>query len=183
MLWDVLGFPGSNPYQPVGASIYFNRTDVQKAINAPPTNWAECVNGILDRDTSAPPALSILPRVIEKNQRTLIAQGILDMVIISNGTLMAVQNMTWHGAQGFSVAPSAWKEFYVPYHHDPVLGSIAGAGYAGQFHTERGLTFVTVQLSGHMIPQYAPTAAFRQLEFLLGRIANLGQVSDFTVRE
>ena len=34
-LWDVLGFPGSFDYLPEGASIYFNRTDVQKAINAP----------------------------------------------------------------------------------------------------------------------------------------------------
>ena len=34
----------------------------------------------------------------------------------------------------------------------------------------------------HMIPQYAPSAAYRQLEFLLGRIDNLGVRGDFTVR-
>jgi carboxypeptidase D len=28
MLWDVLGFPGTNAYLPEGATIYFNRTDV-----------------------------------------------------------------------------------------------------------------------------------------------------------
>jgi carboxypeptidase D len=33
-----------------------------------------------------------------------------------------------------------------------------------------------------MIPQYAPTAAYRQLEFLLGRIDNLGVRSDFTTQ-
>jgi carboxypeptidase D len=48
-------------------------------------------------------------------------------------------------------------------------------------HTERGLTFCTVELAGHMVPGYAPTAAYRQLEFLLGRIDNLGVISDFTV--
>lgn len=52
----------------------------------------------------------------------------------------------------------------------------------GKWHTERGLTFSTVELSGHMIPQYAPTAAYRLLEFLLGRIDDLGEISDFTTQ-
>lgn len=52
----------------------------------------------------------------------------------------------------------------------------------GQYHTERKLTVVTVDLSGHMIPQYAPSAAYRQLEFLLGRIKNLGQTGSFTTQ-
>jgi carboxypeptidase D len=34
-----------------------------------------------------------------------------------------------------------------------------------------------------MVPQFAPTAAYRQLEFLLGRIDNLGVVSDFTTQK
>jgi carboxypeptidase D len=52
----------------------------------------------------------------------------------------------------------------------------------GQYHTERKLTVVTVDLSGHMIPQYAPSAAYRQLEFLLGRIDSLGQKGSFTTQ-
>ena len=31
-----------------------------------------------------------------------------------------------------------------------------------------------------MVPQYAPSAAYRQLEFLLGRIGSLSEVSSFT---
>ncbi|KJY00422.1 hypothetical protein TI39_contig330g00013 [Zymoseptoria brevis] len=61
-------------------------------------------------------------------------------------------------------------------------GSLAGAGNFGKWHTERGLTFSTVVLSGHMVPQYAPSAAYRQLEFLLGRIEDLSVVSDFTTQ-
>ena len=94
---------------------------------------------------------------------------------------MAIQNMTWNGAQGFSTPPSEWESFFVPYHDELSLGTIAGAGDFGNWNTERGLTSVTVDLSGHMVPQYAPSAAYRQLEFLLGRIGNLGQRSDFTV--
>ena len=66
LLWDVLGFPGSIGYLPEGASVYFNRTDVQRAVNAPIQEWEECSNGVLDDDTSPPSGLSILPRVIEK---------------------------------------------------------------------------------------------------------------------
>lgn len=52
----------------------------------------------------------------------------------------------------------------------------------GSYHTERGLTLCTVDLSGHMIPQYQPSAAYRQLEVLLGRVKNLGVKSDFTTQ-
>ena len=180
LLWDVLGFPGSFPYEG-GPFIYFNRTDVQKAINAPMQEWEECSNGVLEHDSSPPSGLSVLPRVIEKNTKTIIGHGMLDMILIMNGTVMMIQNMTWNGAQGFSTPPSEWNDFYVPYHSELNQGSLAGAGVFGNWHTERGLTFCTVVLSGHMIPQYAPSAAYRQLEFLLGRIDDLSVESDFTV--
>jgi carboxypeptidase D len=89
LLWDVLGFPGSFGYSPPGASIYFNRTDVQKAINAPIQEWEECANGVLDTDTSPPSGLSVLPRVIEKNKKTVIGHGMLDMILIMNGVSKA----------------------------------------------------------------------------------------------
>ena len=180
LLWDVLGFPGSFDYLPKGASIYFNRTDVQKAINAPIQPWAECSSGVFvdGQDGSPPSGLSILPSVIENLNRTIIAHGQLDYVLIANGTLLMIQNMTWHGKQGFQTRPA--EEFYVPYHtlEDPM--TLAGAGVFGTTHTERGLTWVEVSLSGHMIPQYAPSAAYRQLEFLLGRIGSLTERSSFT---
>ncbi|MCJ1311898.1 hypothetical protein MMC25_005571 [Agyrium rufum] len=181
LLWDVLGFPGSFDYLPDGATIYFNRTDVQKAINAPMQEWEECSGGVLRRDTSPPVALSnILPNVIERSQRTVIGHGQLDAILLSNGTLLAIQNMTWGGKLGFQSPPTA--NFFVPYHEDYVAGSLAGAGVFGKTHTERKLTFVSVELSGHMIPQYAPSAAYRHLEFLLGRIPNLSDESDFTTQ-
>lgn len=59
---------------------------------------------------------------------------------------------------------------------------VAGSGYLGTWHTERGLTWCDVNHAGHEIPQYVPGAAYRHLEFLLGRISNLGEVSDFTTQ-
>ena len=88
ILFDSLGFPGSFDYLPEGGQIYFNRTDVKKAINAPDIPWAECSSGVLDTDTSLPSHISVLPNVIERSARTVIGHGSLDMVLISNGTLL-----------------------------------------------------------------------------------------------
>lgn len=52
----------------------------------------------------------------------------------------------------------------------------------GKWWTERKFTLVTIDLSGHMVPQYQPSSAYRQLEYLLGRIDDLGEVSDFTTQ-
>ncbi len=69
LLWDVLGFPGSFDYLPAGARVYFNRSDVQRAINAPIQVWNECSNGVLTTDTSPESGLSVLPHVIERYHR------------------------------------------------------------------------------------------------------------------
>lgn len=179
----MLGFPGSIPYLPKGAFIYFNLSDVQEAINAPIQEWEECssidvfVNGT---DTSTPSGLSILPGVIERADRVILGHGLLDFILLYNATLVTIQNMTWNGAQGFSEGPDSFEDFFVPYHTDYQLGTLAGAGVMGQYHTERGLTLVTVDLSGHMVPQYAPSASYRHVEFLLGRIPDLGSTEPFT---
>ena len=150
LLWDVLGFPGSFEYLPEGASIYFNRTDVQKAINAPLQEWSECSDGVLDTDTSPGSADSVLPGVIERTSHTIIGHGMLDMVLIMNGTLLSIQNMTWAGQQGFQSPPT--DDFYVPFHNELSESTLAGSGSFGKTHTERGLTFVSVAISGHSKP-------------------------------
>lgn len=180
VLWDVLGFPGSFDYLPSGAQIYFNRTDVQKAINAPIGPWAECGNVALGQDTSLPSGLSVLPSVIERSKRTIISHGQLDYVLLYNGTLMTIQNMTWGGKQGFQKQPEG--DLFVPYHVEASQSTLAGSGIMGVTHTERKLTWTEIFLSGHMTPQYQPTVAYRQLEFLLGRIESLTEVSPFTTQ-
>lgn len=182
VLWDVLGFPGSFDYLPAGSEIYFNRTDVQKAINAPIQEWSECVNDVLTTDTSAPSSWSVYPSVIERSERTVLAHGNLDYVLIDMGARLAIQNMTWGGKQGFQEEPGKDK-FYVPYHPDASQETLAAAGEMGIVHTERGFTWVETYLSGHMVPQYQPSAAYRQLEYLLGRIDSLTVKGDFTTQK
>lgn len=133
-MWDVLAFPTELVYQPEGAFVYFNRTDVKKAMHAPlDVTWNECslepvfVGGDSgpeqEGDTSVNPIEKVLPQVIEATNRVLIGNGDYDMIIITNGTLMSVsisrfssmrtlantsqiQNMTWGGKMGFQTAPT-----------------------------------------------------------------------------
>ncbi|KAI9658142.1 MAG: hypothetical protein M1831_003988 [Alyxoria varia] len=173
ILWDVLGFPGSFGYLPRNESIYFARPDVQRAINAPIQDWAECSNGVLEQDTSPPSGLSVLPRVIERTKRTVIGHGELDYILIANGTLLMIQNMTWSGKQGFQKAPNT--PFIVPPHGNTAPETLASYGRMGTWHEERGLTWVETWLSGHMVPQYQPSAALQHIRYLLGRIDSLGE--------
>ncbi|QRV80164.1 Serine carboxypeptidase [Ceratobasidium sp. AG-Ba] len=158
VLWDVLGFPGSFNNQQ--SPLYFNRSEVQDAIHAPHINWAECsaidvfVNGM---DRSVPTMLSVMPNVIEKSERTVVMHGGIDFVLIAEGTKIAIQNMTWGGKQGFQ-KPIQPESFV-----------IEGFGVLGSMHQERKLTYVEVDLAGHMMPQYAPWAAYKTMSFLLGR--------------
>jgi carboxypeptidase D len=178
LLWDPLGFPGSFDYLPPNTEIYFNRTEVQAAINAPIQPWAECSGGVLDTDSSPQSSWEVIPRVIDALDRTVIAHGELDYILLYNGTLMAIQNMTWGGMQGFQKPPV--DDFYVPYHDDLSLTSLSAKGLMGKTITERKLTYVQQALSGHMVPQYQPSSAYRQLEFLLGRIESLTSREPFT---
>jgi carboxypeptidase D len=189
-----------------GPNNYFNRTDVQEVLHAPnPTNFYVCAGGpnlFPKGDNSLPSALGPLPSVIERTNNTIIGHGLLDFLLFANGSLITIQNMTWNGAQGFQSPPSATQNFFVPYHQsldyilrllmeeeatvipqpDPPQYDTAGAGMQGTWHTERGLTFVTVPLAGHEMPQYTPGAAYRILKFLLGRIEDLSVRGDYTTQ-
>ncbi|EKD12658.1 uncharacterized protein L3040_005242 [Drepanopeziza brunnea f. sp. 'multigermtubi'] len=193
-LWNAQGYPSLAG----GPNNYFNRSDVQRAINAPKTDYYVCLprpNLFPREDTSLPSGLGPLPSVIERTKNVIIAHGMLDFLLFAEGSLITIQNMTWGGLQGFQSRPSASKNFWVPFHDsiETIIGLVsaplpnpapqyntAGAGHQGTTHSERGLTFVTVDLAGHFMPQYTPGAAFRQLEFLLGRISSLEQRGPYT---
>lgn len=131
-------------------------------------------------DDSVQATDSVLPHVIDTTKNVIIAHGALDFVLIANGTLLVLQNMTWGGKIGFQLPPT--EPFYVP---DSWLGKIspstaATVGVAGTLISERGLTYVGIANSGHMVPMYTPSAAFRTLEFLLGRVDCMNCTRSFT---
>ena len=160
---------------------YFNWTDVKKALHAPLDKWwwecsltnvfigkyedSEGPEGVNDR--SPDPIQGVLPQVIEGTNRVLISNADWDYLLMTNGTLLSIQNMTWNDALGFQEEPS--KEFIVP-----IPARYSGPqGIMGKQHYERGLMWVDSYQSGHMQPQYQPRAALRHLEWLLGRTDDL----------
>jgi carboxypeptidase D len=79
------------------APVYFNRDDVKAAIHAPAnTQWSECassdvfVNGV---DESPGSYLTVLPRVVERSNRTVIVTGSLDFVLLSTGFVHLIFNI------------------------------------------------------------------------------------------
>lgn len=152
-----MGFPGTLQYIPQGANVYFDRPDVKKAINAPQVPWAEASpkptyntsNGLsVEFNTGIFSSETVLPSVIDRSKRTVIGHSNLGYILLRAGTLLTIQNMTWGGIQGFQ-APIE-EDFFVPYHEDPFLATMAGAGIMGKTRTERGLTYFGIDGAGHM---------------------------------
>ena len=86
--------------------------------------------------------------MIERSKRTVIGHGLLDFVLLSNGTLLTIQNMTFNGAQGFQKPVT--DDFYIPYHKEYQDSTLAASGIFGKTTTERGLTYVEMSITGHM---------------------------------
>ncbi|KAF8257528.1 alpha/beta-hydrolase [Lactarius quietus] len=159
VLWDVLGFPGSFPQIQV-QPVYFNDPKVKEAIHAPmDVQWTECSAESVfvgSGDTSLPPSFEVLPRVMEQGIRTVVVTGLADFVDAPCDPKTFGVSMTWCGEQGFQSAPI------------PDSFIVDGVGAFGTVQSERGLTFYEVEITGHMIPQFNPPAAFQSMQYLLG---------------
>ncbi|KIR43274.1 carboxypeptidase [Cryptococcus deuterogattii 99/473] len=186
LLWDVLGMPTGFSYAP--GPVYFNRSDVKAAMHAPQdVDWIKCspdpvyVGGDAgpewQGDLSADPIQNVLPQVIDATNRVLVSNGDYDMATITNGTLLAIQNMTWNGQLGFQAAPS--EEVYIGiidtqwsaiYEANGLPGFPGPQTTMGIQHYERGLMWVETFQAGHMQPQYQPRMTYRHLEWLLGLV-------------
>ncbi|KAK3114508.1 hypothetical protein LTR53_007112 [Teratosphaeriaceae sp. CCFEE 6253] len=217
LLSDPLGFPTDLQFVSPGLPVYFNRTDVKKAMHAPMNvSWDECNGGVFLADdgngggpgsggpesygdTSPDPIQGVLPRVIEATNRVLISNGDLDMEILTNATLLAIQNMTWNGKLGFQKRPSKPINIKLPdlmynqtFYDNGDAGMEDPQGYMGVQHYERGLMWAETKLSGHskspryqgrcdapanlrcvVQPQFQPRSTFRHLQWLLRRIDTL----------
>ncbi|KAE8352258.1 Alpha/Beta hydrolase protein [Aspergillus coremiiformis] len=189
LAWDVLAMPTAFDYLPKGARVYFDRPDVKRAMHAPANvTWSGCsqesvfvgTGGPEDEgETSANPIEHVLPQVIESTNRVLVSNADYDMIIITNGTLLSIQNMTWNGLLGFQSAPVTPINIDLP---DLTWGPVFehngramqdGQGIMGVQHYERGLMWAETYQSGHMQPQYQPRVAYRHLQWVLGRVEKL----------
>ncbi|KAK5010180.1 hypothetical protein LTR28_011373 [Elasticomyces elasticus] len=188
ILSDPLSYPGDLYYQYPGmGGVYFNRTDVKEAMHAPQNiSWTECSGPVFKGrggqyrrgDLSADPIQSVLPAVIEATNRVLVSNGDYDFEILTKGTLMSIQNMTWGGKMGFQTKPFTPIDILLPdlqyaqVFVDSGLDGLDGPGQGimGIQHFERGLMWGETYQSGHMQPQFQPRVSYRHLQWVLGRI-------------
>ena len=189
---DVLGFPGSLEVNTPGLPIYFDRADVKAALHAPNITWYECSLGSVfvgtqigpdddfQQDTGLDSIQKVLPQVIEHTNRVLVANGDYDFIIITNGTLLAIQNMTWNGKLGFQEKPSTPiiiaepdLQYEVLFNDNDLNGVDNPQGTLGVQHYERGLMWAETYQSGHMQPEYQPRSSYRHISWVLGRIDQL----------
>ncbi|KAL9073142.1 MAG: hypothetical protein Q9157_004855 [Trypethelium eluteriae] len=183
LLGDVVSSPGGLSCLP--QTYYFNRSDVKAALHAPNISWSECgehnvflgnfTHGIGagpegENDLSPDPIQHVLPQVIEATNRVIVSNGDWDGLLLTNGTLLSIQNMTWNGKLGFQAPPTEDVIVQTP---DLQYGIGGPQGVIGKQHYERGLLWIETYQSGHEQPQYQPRATLRHLEWLLGRIDQL----------
>ncbi|KAE9365090.1 putative serine-type carboxypeptidase F [Stipitochalara longipes BDJ] len=159
--------------------------DVKAAMHAPTQiDWQECSAGPVffnNEDNSLDPTQHVLPQVIEATNRVLISNADLDFVIITAGTLLSIQNMTWNGKLGFEQEPSTPTVITLPdlqyqqmfLQNGFPLGFEDPQGTMGVNHYERGLMWAQTYLSGHMQPQFQPRSSYRHLQWVLGHIEEL----------
>lgn len=152
--------------------------------------WSECSSeGVFvnygegpegEGDNSLDPIQHVLPQVIEATNRVLVSNAQLDYVIMTNGTLLAIQNMTWNGVLGFETQPVDPIIIMLPdlqyaqaFADNGIEGFDGPQGTMGVQHFERGLMWAETYLSGHMQPQFQPRSSYRHLQWLLGHIDEL----------
>ncbi|KAK0567594.1 hypothetical protein OC844_000177 [Tilletia horrida] len=142
---------------PDQSSVWFSSEEVKKALHTSMNDtWYECSEVFANSTPIAPKDTPTLQGIIEQTNITVLVHGMWDMRLLVNGTKLVVQDTEWRGKRGFQAPPTA--RFY---DSDGVP--------AGKYQTERGLSLVTVDQAGHMVPGDAPSSAFALLKFLLGQ--------------
>ncbi|PWN32651.1 alpha/beta-hydrolase [Meira miltonrushii] len=144
---------------------FFRNETVQAYIHSPPKDDAKrCVRHMFypDGDQSLAPDRSpdfnrpLLARMIERSKKYMLLACEYDYKIITNGTALALQNLTWNGSQGFSKPPLT-PIFDV----DKIQRGLAT--------TERNLTFATIKGSGHFMGHDLPALSLAAITELIGK--------------
>jgi carboxypeptidase C (cathepsin A) len=138
-----------------GPDSYFNRADVKQALNVrSDLVWGMCSESVGNNYQRGEKASFYLyPKLINAGLKILIYSGDTDAAVPVNGTQRWISNLKLP-------VISPWRSWKTD-----DLNTVAG--YRTVY---KGLTFVTVKGTGHMVPQWKPKEAFHMLNrFLAGK--------------
>ncbi|KAF8986367.1 hypothetical protein BGZ46_005552 [Entomortierella lignicola] len=130
---------------------YLNLKQVQAQIHIGASqSYSDCVNinsGIYRSDPSIVPKY-FLGSLIDGGLKVTLYSGLLDTVVPHTLTELAISQITWGGKQGFASTSTT-----------PVYAG-SSSTQSGSYHSERGLSYVTVNNAGHMVPRDDPLTAY-----------------------
>ncbi|KAF9173482.1 Cell death protease [Mortierella sp. AD011] len=139
---------------------YLNLPEVQDQIHiSAPTHYADCVNinsGIYTLDSSVVTKYFI-GSLIDRGLKVTMYSGLLDSVVPHTLTEAVIREMTWKGHKGFAHSKMTKATM------KPIITG-RPAKQRGRYHSERGLTYVVVDNSGHMMPRDDPVTAFWMMD-------------------
>ncbi|KAG0002717.1 hypothetical protein BGZ79_002464 [Entomortierella chlamydospora] len=129
---------------------YLNLPQVQEQIHiSGSVSYSDCANingGIYSADPSVVPKYFI-GNLVDQGLNVTLYSGMLDTVVPHTLTELAISQMTWGGKSGFT--SSSMTPIYT--------GS--SSTQSGSYHSERGLSYVTIAKAGHMVPRDDPVTA------------------------
>ncbi|CAL3965616.1 hypothetical protein PZA11_002523 [Diplocarpon coronariae] len=168
-----------------GPTPYFDRDEVKAAMHAPATFWQACTEDVIlghpHDNPSSDSIQKVLPALIEATNRVLVSNSALNYMMITDGALLSIQNMTWGGKLGFQAKPETpivitlpnlqYQQSFGASKKDASYGSEQGT--MGVQHYERGLMWAETFSSGHQQSRSQPRSSFRHLQWVLGHIQEL----------
>lgn len=136
----------------VGARDLFNRIEVKKALHVNQNiEWDMC-NNLINIKYTRGDSIAVYPKLLSNNIRILIYSGDTDGAVPINGTKLWLNNMNL----------PLIKEYH-PW-------SVTENEISGYVQVYKGLNFVTIKDTGHMVPQWKRKEASYMLnQFLANR--------------
>lgn len=131
---DPLGYPQAAWY-PSLDNFLNNQTGFLSAINVKPgLTFLECRDNVYDDLDLPPPNESVMPGVIARSEHVVIGGGDHDILLLTKGSELVIQNMTWNGEQGFQQGVKT--------------DLVTSQGVRGHYITERSLSLVEFYYAG-----------------------------------
>ncbi|CAE7197072.1 SCPL26 [Symbiodinium natans] len=155
------------PYQPCASDHgekYLNLPEVQTAIHAQHTHWADCANSVGSAYNSTDlnqPMMPYWQHLIQKgNLNLMIYSGDDDAVCATLGSQQFVWDLGYEPVEGKSWVPWTVLGQTAGFRTDFAVPAAAGA--------KASFAFVTVHGAGHMVPATQPARSLSLLKKFLG---------------
>ncbi|KAF9431623.1 hypothetical protein BGZ76_011914 [Entomortierella beljakovae] len=143
-------------------SVYLDSPEVQKVLHAKVEPYSACARipgGIYESDPSLLPQYFI-GSLVDRGLKVILYSGLYDSVVPHTATEATIRQLKWRGQKGFKHSKMNKATMTPIFTGKP-------RRQTGLFHSEKGLTYVTIDKAGHMVPRDDPITALWMMEKLV----------------